>query len=731
MNLQFFRKHRKIFFVLMILAVFAMVTFGALGQLQVIIDKLRGDPAAKEVVLKIHGQDITRGRMNDVQAYMQHIARSELRQLLLGQLYYAEVFEARLTGQEPENDAAVKAALILLVEAEQAGLALSDEATESQFEQLTPEFREILLRTFNGQREHVLTALQMELTLQNYLQKTSEAAKILPEDVDERMRRAMEATIITEASIPAKRFMDQVPEPSEPALREQFERYRDMLPEQSPEGFGYMLPPRVSVEWLYMDVDEIMDTVSVTEEEIRKFYDENRDRYLIEAAADAGDAADEADEAADGEADANDAAAADEAADNQNAVESGADTGDADAGATEEPARLLEAPAAESTESGAVDSAEAVNSDNGNVADGAAGAAGSAGASNEPPAIIQSQVEIEEAAPQAPPAKQYRPLEEVRNEVIRDLRRQKAEEKIVKEMNDALLVFEQAPTIKLESVVDKMMHIASTDGLVTYEQAAELPNIGDAYQERQGREIPFASLALSVDPLQQGSGVYRNRPVGLLQDDEGSRYIFRVTEAHQPRQPQSLDEVRDRVVEDVKQIEAHKMAADRAEQLVKQAREDDMPLTDLARGDDLEVKADVAVTLGNAGEGSFQRKVIDTRRAGEKFGSYAAPDYSHAVVFEITDVKHISPEEYRIFRRYWTMQMQQEAGRQLYYRTLGVNAQSFQGQTIFVGIDLDALQARSNLQVVGRLDNQPQIEAGSTTNAAGNDDTAADAADNK
>lgn len=723
MNLQFFRKHRKIFFILMILAVFAMVTFGALGQLQTIIDKLRGDPAAKEVVLKIHGQDITRGRMNEVQAYMHRIAQSELRDWLLGRLYYAEVFEARLTGQESGGDSAVRAALILLVEAEQAALALSDEVTEAQFEQFPDDFRERLLRIFDGRREHVLTALQMEFTLQNYLQKTSEAAKILPEDVDERIRRTMEKTIITEASIPAKRFMDQTPEPSQQALQEQFERYRNLLPEQSPEGFGYMLPGRVSVEWLYMDIDEVMATVSVTEEEIRQFYDKNRDRYVIEAAA--GDEAD-------GEAAANGERAKGDGAGAEGAMESDAQSpqspetpqaGEADEDAVneapqpkEEPARLLDAPAAESTESGEDDSAAAVSSDDSNVAGETGGTGGTGGTSNDPPAIIQSQAAIEPEGSQEKqeppaPAKQYRPLEEVREEVIGDLRRQKAEEKIVKEMGDVMLVLEQAPTLRLKNVVDKMMHVASTDGLVTYEQAAELPGIGDSYHLQQDRRIKFSSLALSVDPLQQGSGVYQNRPVGLLRDDEGSRYIFRVTEARQPQQPQSLDDVRSRVVEDVKRIEAHKMAVDRAEQLVKQVREDGVSLAEAARGDGLEVKADVAVTLGNAGEGSFQRKVIDTRLAGEKFGSYAAPDYSHAVVFEITDVRHVSPEEYRIFRRYWTPQMQQEANQQLLLRTLGVNAQNFQGQLIFVGIDLDALQARSNLQVVGTLDSPPRIES--------------------
>ena len=358
MNLQFFRKHRKIFFVLMILAVFAMVTFGALDQLQQIFTRFRGDPAAKEIVMTIHGQDISRARYNEVQAYMHHVARqSDLQQWILSLLFHAETIGSRFGGGTGREGSATKAALILLVEAEQAGVALDEQLAEAQFDQLSPEDRSLLLRIFGGSREQTLIAARLEFTLQRYLDKVGEGAKILPEDVDEYFRRMYQTARITEVTVPSAKFVDQVGEPAAEAVQQQFDRYRDQLPEQSSEGFGYMVPDRVMIEWIYMDAEEVAATVKVTDTEIQAFYEENRESYVREpAAAPAGEAATPAD------------AGATEAAPPATAP-------------VEEPARQMNAPDAPATP--AADGAAGENADNAPAA--------APVAANQPEAIIQSE----------------------------------------------------------------------------------------------------------------------------------------------------------------------------------------------------------------------------------------------------------------------------------------------------------------------------------------------------
>lgn len=72
-------------------------------------------------------------------------------------------------------------------------------------------------------------------------------------------------------------------EMTEKDQQEFYEKHKDEYPgEYKP---GYMLPPKIRIEYLLADRDRIRSEMDVTEDEIAKFYAENRTRWEIEEAA--------------------------------------------------------------------------------------------------------------------------------------------------------------------------------------------------------------------------------------------------------------------------------------------------------------------------------------------------------------------------------------------------------------------------------------------------------------
>lgn len=132
-------------------------------------------------------------------------------------------------------------------------------------------------------------------------------ARMLPEEVDQalaklrgvqRMTQAFNESIRT-SSIEAERvasyYTDRVTadvlalraddlvdaslEPTEEQLQAHFEKYRTLIPGQEGLGFGYMMPPRVKLQWLMLDRQAISDAVSIPVLEVAKAHQANRTAY--------------------------------------------------------------------------------------------------------------------------------------------------------------------------------------------------------------------------------------------------------------------------------------------------------------------------------------------------------------------------------------------------------------------------------------------------------------------
>ncbi len=79
--------------------------------------------------------------------------------------------------------------------------------------------------------------------------------------------------------IPSERFLDSVAEPTEEAILAHFETYADKLPGETEYGIGYRQPQRVKLEWLAIEREPIENAIMIDAVEASKYQQLNKDKY--------------------------------------------------------------------------------------------------------------------------------------------------------------------------------------------------------------------------------------------------------------------------------------------------------------------------------------------------------------------------------------------------------------------------------------------------------------------
>jgi len=79
--------------------------------------------------------------------------------------------------------------------------------------------------------------------------------------------------------IPATRFTDAVPEPTEEQVQAHFNTFADKLPSETEFGIGYRQPQRVRLEWLTLDREGIENAITIDAVEASKHQQLNKDRF--------------------------------------------------------------------------------------------------------------------------------------------------------------------------------------------------------------------------------------------------------------------------------------------------------------------------------------------------------------------------------------------------------------------------------------------------------------------
>ncbi len=89
----------------------------------------------------------------------------------------------------------------------------------------------------------------------------------------------LDAVLVDYLVIPADRFIDGVVEPSEEAIQAHYEQYADKVPGETEFGIGYRQPQLVKLEWLAIDRESIENAITIDPVEASKHQQLNKDRF--------------------------------------------------------------------------------------------------------------------------------------------------------------------------------------------------------------------------------------------------------------------------------------------------------------------------------------------------------------------------------------------------------------------------------------------------------------------
>jgi hypothetical protein len=277
--LKFFRKYNKI--ILVIGGSLLMIAFLVPQALQQI-----GQAAAGRAVVRFEGGSFS---MLDIQRAASEIAAVQMvlgvEQESLGieneEHWLLLVAEARRAGFRggPED----AAHLIDQIARGYAQQFVQQFGGQMSMDQAFAEARNALLQrrvqVSGGNTQAVDTALADLFAIQRLRSGYFAAPKMSTARTVKFAHRLLDIAQVGASIVPADSLIAEIPQPSTPELEAQFNAFRDVNRGEGEFGFGYRQPVGVKVEWITLNPAAIADAVTLDPIEVRKRFEAKRDLY--------------------------------------------------------------------------------------------------------------------------------------------------------------------------------------------------------------------------------------------------------------------------------------------------------------------------------------------------------------------------------------------------------------------------------------------------------------------
>jgi len=302
---RIFRKHQK--FLMATLGIMAIIAFTILG---IVLQILQGHdrPGSKNPVVvttekygDLHEIDLD--RMREIRRRLSHFLLGAVGEASRGEQMFARIQAARylrplgLAAFNERAEIVLPSGLfseettvrrwLMVQRARELGLIVTDETISQFLRNLTDnrvaneQFAAIYNR-FGIPEEVVFNALHDELLASNLgtlvgmgldPRATTPAERW---DYFQRLKRKIELEV---APVSVAEFVDIKEDPGDRVLEKFFKKYKNNFPSvDSPEP-GFRERPKVDIEYVKADIEKFADPASVTDEEIKAYYDEHRELY--------------------------------------------------------------------------------------------------------------------------------------------------------------------------------------------------------------------------------------------------------------------------------------------------------------------------------------------------------------------------------------------------------------------------------------------------------------------
>jgi len=270
-----FRKHQKVF--LAVLALLAMIAFVFLSG--PVFDALTSGRGQNPVVVRTK----TYGTLTEAEL------ANLLRQQNLVRSFFERVYWTlglRLPVEPPSEESAVETWL-LANRARELGIVISNQMINAYLQEMTGRrvsrdtFRQVLREMHVSDRQ-LFEALRTELAARQMLEMIDfSTAPTTPAQRWEYYQRLNRRATVELVAEPVAKYVDRVPEPEETTLRGFFEKYKENYFDPTSPEPGFRRPHRVVLEYLKAEIVQFIDPASITEEQIREYYEKHKDTYYV------------------------------------------------------------------------------------------------------------------------------------------------------------------------------------------------------------------------------------------------------------------------------------------------------------------------------------------------------------------------------------------------------------------------------------------------------------------
>ena len=298
-----FRKKQKVMIAaLAILTMFAFVILpnldrafqgrGSAADNPVMIEWTYGEIRSRELFHKVQARRILQAFLNDA---------AQLGVYASGQMPGTEpVIDPRTNVNERDT----VQTLVLATAAEEMGFVIGDAAINHYLMQLTnnsvdaAQLRGLVASRYLGNRRMTMNmmfdVLRTELLAQQLFSSYIISAQgVTPAERWESWKRWNDFATIETLPVPVEKFLDQVKAPTDDDLRTLFDMYKDRIEQpdvvdgtilESPLP-GFRVPRKMAFHYLKADYDDFVARVAeeITDEEIAKYYEDNKGRLFVRA----------------------------------------------------------------------------------------------------------------------------------------------------------------------------------------------------------------------------------------------------------------------------------------------------------------------------------------------------------------------------------------------------------------------------------------------------------------
>jgi hypothetical protein len=566
MTLSFFRRHRKLFMVVMFAALVGMLFFGSWDYMGPTFQRWFGGGPGSNVIGTISGKTIK--EREAVEFFNEMSIAGQASQ------FWAAALRAKATTPDAQYRAyrytvgatawpllsqslteerpTAKSVLVwmgLYHEARKAGFDTSAAQVQERMSGLADiglpkgAVDQVVSRIAGGNRELLLQALRRDMTLAAYLEWLimSLSEPVTPE-LKREFAKMDDRVQVRLAVLKAEDFLADVKDIPDADLKAQFEKYKSYLPGKGPDGYGYRIQDRVKVEYLEADPKgfEAEEQAKITDEDVRKYYEERKDPdFLVKE-----ETPETAPPAAPAPAEKAPAKAPAAPAEKPAAGPKG-EAGPTGPVAPKAAETKAAPPAAQKAETGPV---------------------------TLPPSLMPTGPGMGMMPPDVkPPEKKFKPLAEVQADIRGRILKERTKAAALDLLGVGVGEIRQqkkAPDLRIWADGKKIKHVPPT-ALCTEADLALLAGIGHA---QRGNET-FEGTAMAVSDL---VGPEKAK-LALLETSEpftspdGRAYAFRVAAVEANHEPASIDQVKGPVMTDLKRAKAFEVAREVGRKLVEAA----------------------------------------------------------------------------------------------------------------------------------------------------------------